>query len=221
MNGEEGVRRMSGARARAGEGLKEAGAGPRYAREEPGEATVLQLLEELKADRAELRRLLDKYRRAIEISLDAMVAVDEDGVITLWNPAAEKFFGYSSDEALGTNVEMLVPPGLRERHRRGKERFLSTGQGSIIGHVVEVEGICKDGSLMPLEMSLSAEKVDGRWVFMAILRDSAARRKLEEELKTRLVEVERLARFMVGRELKMEDLRREIAVFKKNSAEKA
>jgi len=179
------------------------------------------LVEELKADVAELKRLSDNYRRAIEISLDAMVAIDEDGVITLWNPAAERLFGYPLASALGSNVERLVPPGMRERHRRGKERFLSTGQGTIIGHVVEVEGLRSDGSLVPLEMSLSAEKVDGRWVFMAILRDDAARRKLEDELKGRLVEVERLARFMVGREIKMEELRREIAELRKNSGQKA
>src|SRR4030065_263398 len=81
-------------------------------------------------------------------------------------------------EAIGADVVRLVPPGLRERHRQGMERFLSTGQGAIIGRVVDVEGLRSDGSLVPVEMSLSAERGDGRWVFMAILRDDTARRRL-------------------------------------------
>lgn len=186
-----------------------------------GKPKALPPAGDLKRGSLELQRLSDKYRMAVEISLDAMVAADEDGRITLWNPAAEKLFGYAKQEAVGMNIDVLVPEELRERHRQGMERFLSTGQGTIIGHVVEVEGLRKDGSLVPVEISLSAEKVDGRWVFMAILRDCAARRKLEEELKTRLVEVERLARTMVGREIKMEELRKEIALLKKMVSEKA
>ena len=186
-----------------------------------GEPKALPPAGDLKRGSLELQRLSDKYRMAVEISLDAMVAVDEDGTITLWNPAAERLFGYPLEEALGTNIERLVPPGLRERHRSGKERFLSTGQGTIIGHVIEVEGLRKDGSLVPVEISLSGERVDGRWVFMAILRDDAARRRLAGDMKARLVEVERLARTMVGREIKMEELRQEIALLKKMVSEKA
>ncbi len=186
-----------------------------------GEPKALPPAGDLKRGSLELQRLSDNYRMAIEISLDAMVAADESGRITLWNPAAEKLFGYAKQEAVGMNIDVLVPEELRERHRNGKERFLSTGQGTIIGHVVEVEGLSRDGSLVDLEMSLSAEKVEGRWVFMAILRDDTARRRLEAELKTRLVEVERLARTMVGREIKMEELRKEIAALKKKVSEKA
>jgi len=178
-------------------------------------------VERLRGDIAELKSLSDKYRRAIEISLDAMVGADETGKITLWNPAAERLFGLAAHEALGTDVGRLVPPELREKHRQGVERFLATGRGAIIGHVVEVDGLRGDGTKVPVEMSLSAERVDGRWVFMAILRNDTTHKKLEGELKSRLIEVERLARTMVGREIKMEELRKEIALLKKKSGQKA
>jgi len=194
---------------------------PGRAQEVQGGREASPVVERLTGEMAELKSLSEHYHRAIEISLDAMVAADEEGKITLWNPAAEKLFGYPAREAIGADVVRLVPPGLRERHRQGMERFLSTGQGAIIGRVVEVEGLRSDGSLVPVEMSLSAERVDGRWVFMAILRDDTARRRLEGELKTRLVEVERLARTMVGREIKMEELRKEIAALKKDPGQKA
>jgi len=178
-------------------------------------------VERLRGEVAELKSLSDKYRRAIEISLDAMVGADESGRITLWNPAAERLFGFTAEEVLGTDVSRLVPPALREKHRQGMERFLATGHGELIGRVVEVEGFRNDGTIVPVEMSLSAERVDGRWVFMAILRDDTARRKLEEDLKGRLLEVERLARTMVGREIKMEELRKEINLLKKKSGQEA
>lgn len=188
---------------------------------EYGASGPLSPIEKLRGECAELKLLLERYRRAIEMSLDAMVAADEDGKVTMWNPAAERLFGYSQEEALGSNIELLVPPGFKDRHRGGMKRFLLTGEGPIIGHVVKVEGLRKDGSTMPIEMSLSAERVEGRWVFMAILRDDAERRRLEEDMKERLVEVERLAKTMVGREIKMEDLRKEIARLRNKADKKA
>ncbi|MDP2690137.1 MAG: PAS domain S-box protein, partial [Deltaproteobacteria bacterium] len=175
-----------------------------------GDFKPVTLLEGLKRERAALKKLSDDYRRAIEMSLDAMIVADESGVITLWNPAAERLFGYSREEALGMDIEALVPEDLKEKHRKGMEKFLKTGEAAIIGSVVEVEGVSKDGVRVPIEMSLSANKADNGWVFMAIVRDDTRRRKLEDELKARLVEMERLMKLMAGREIKMDELRKEV-----------
>ncbi len=183
-----------------------------------GDFKPVTLLEGLKRERAALKRLSDDYRRAIEMSLDAMISADETGVVTLWNPAAERLFGYSREEAIGMDIGALVPDDLKEKHRAGMERFLKTGEAALIGRVVEVEGVGKDGVRVPIEMSLSANKADGGWVFMAIIRDDTRRRKLEDELKTRLVEMERLTKLMVGREIKMEELRKEVLELREKAA---
>lgn len=174
------------------------------------ELKPITLLEELRSGRAEIKKLSDSYSRAVEMSIDAIVCSDEDGRITLWNRAAEKIFGYTAKEAIGLCVAALVPDELKEKHREGMARFVRTGESSLIGKVVKVEGLRKDGASVPIEMSLSANNVDGKWVFMAILRDNSERNRLEDEAQTRLIEMERLTKLMVGRELKMEELRKEV-----------
>lgn len=153
---------------------------------------------------------LEKFKTAVDISLDAIVAVDEGGKITLWNRAAVLMFGFSEAEAAGGSIEIIMPEEYREAHRRGMERFLATGEAKVIGKTVELEGLRKDGMKFPVELSLSAEKIDGKWMFTGVIRDVTQRRKLEKELEQRLTEMERMNRVMVGREIKMEELRQEI-----------
>lgn len=153
---------------------------------------------------------LEKFKAAVDISLDAIVGADEGGGITLWNRAAARMFGYSEAEAVGNRLDIIMPEEYREAHRKGMERFLATGESKVIGRLVELEGLRKDGLRFPVELSLSAEKLDGSWKFIGVIRDVTMRRKLENELEQRLAEMERMNRVMVGREIKMEELRREI-----------
>ncbi|MBI5902199.1 MAG: PAS domain S-box protein [Deltaproteobacteria bacterium] len=153
---------------------------------------------------------LEKFKTAVDISLDAILAVDEGGRITLWNRAAGLMFGYSEAEAAGGSIEIIIPDEYREAHRKGMERFLATGETKVIGKTVELEGLRKDGLKFPVELSLSAEKLDGSWMFIGVIRDMTIRRRLENELEQRLTEMERMNKVMVGRELKMEELRQEV-----------
>lgn len=153
---------------------------------------------------------LDKFKMAVDISLDAIVAVDEGGRITLWNPAAGRIFGYSDAEAVGSPVDIIMPEEYREAHRGGMERFIATGESNVIGKTVELEGLKKGGTRFPVELSLSAREMDEGWTFIGVIRDVTLRRGLEKELEQRLTEMERMNKVMVGRELKMEELRKEI-----------
>ncbi len=153
---------------------------------------------------------MEKFKTAVDISLDAIVAIDEGGRITLWNRAAARMFGYSEAEAVGSPLDIIMPEEYREAHRKGMERFLATGEAKVIGKTVELEGMRKDGSKFPVELSLSAERLNGDWMFIGVIRDVTLRRRLEKELEQRLTEMERMNRVMVGRELKMEELRQEI-----------
>lgn len=175
--------------------------------EEIRSASVIQVLK----DREEaLEKMSEDFSKAIEMSLDAIITADQSGVVVLWNPAAEKIFGYKRNEIVGMKVDLLVPEEYRELHRKGLERFLSTGESMLIGKIKEVEGLRKDGSKVSIEMSLSAQNVKGKWVFTAVIRDITERRKLEAELKQKYIEMERLNKIMVGREIRMGELREEL-----------
>ena len=163
----------------------------------------------------------NKYRMAVEMSLDAIVSAEEDGTITLWNPAAGRIFGYTEEEAAGKNISTLIPEEYRERHGVGFRRFLETGEGPLIGKTAVVEGLKKDGERFHAELSLAAEVSDGRWVFTVVIKDITERKSLEDELRKNLKDLETLNKFLVRRELKMEELRREIKRLKERLGEGA
>lgn len=187
----------------------------------PSSTMVLEasrFFKELERRDAEIKKTGGVFRRAIEMSLDAIVSADESGRVILWNLAAERIMGYPRVEAIGMPLETLIPLEYRERHREGFRMFLKTGTGALIGKVSEIEGLRRDGTRFPLEMSLTAEKNSGRWVFMAVIRDISYRKDLEDRLKVKLCEMERLNKLMVGRELKMEELRAEIRTLRSKAA---
>jgi len=126
----------------------------------------------------------------VAASLDAIVCADGQGRITLWNPAAERMFGYQEAEAIGQPLTIILREEDRAAHEAGFSHFLKTGKGTLIGNITETTGLRKDGSAFPKEMSLSAEKVEGEWLFTAILRDISERKKAEEKLQQRLTEAE-------------------------------
>jgi len=150
-----------------------------------------------------------EYERTLEMSFDAIISVDGNGLIRVWNRAAERIFGYSKEEAMGAPVEMIIPVEYRERHREGFKGFSSTGRGRFIGDVMEVEGLRKDGSRLPIELSLTSIKIN-EWYATAVVRDITERKKLEDALERKFEETERMNRLMVGRELKIGEMKREI-----------
>ena len=144
-------------------------------------------------------------------TLDAIIMVDSEGNVSFWNNAAERMFGYSVKEAIGKPIHgLIIPSPLREAHIKGFEKFRKTGSGPVIGKILELEAIRKDGETFPVELSLSAVKTDEGWNAVGVVRDISERKILEERFRTKLDELERMNNLMVGRELKMEELRKEI-----------
>lgn len=124
----------------------------------------------------------ERYRRLVESSVDAIVSCDEGRRIVGWNPAAEDMFGYSSDEVVEKQLDdLLVPDAYRDGHVEGYQRFLETGDGVIMGRTVEIEAKRKGGETLPVEMSLSAARIDGSFRFTAIIRDITDRKRMEVE----------------------------------------
>ncbi len=128
------------------------------------------------AERA-LARAEARYRSVVDTAVDAMVVIDERGVIQAMNLSAERIFGYPAGEALGRNVSMLMPEPYASNHDRFLENYRRTGIRKIIGIGREVEGRRKDGSTFPLELSI-AEWFDGdQRFFTGIMRDITQRKK--------------------------------------------
>jgi PAS domain S-box-containing protein len=154
---------------------------------------------------AGVRASESRLRAMLESALDAVVTIDHSGRILGWNQAAETTFGYPADEALGSEMaELIVPPSLRDRHRRGLARFLETEQPVVLDSRIELTGLRKDGAEFPLELTITRIGVPGPPTFTGYLRDISDRKQAEEDLRAsraRLVEVADAERRRIQRNL--------------------
>jgi len=126
---------------------------------------------------------------------DAMIVIDERGVMHSFSAAAERLFGYSAAEVLGKNVKILMPAPYRESHDGYLDRYKATGERRIIGIGRVVVGERKDGSTFPLELSVGEMKTGQQRYFTGFIRDLTERQKTEarlQELQAELVHVSRL-----------------------------
>jgi protein-histidine pros-kinase len=139
-------------------------------------------MDELRRNRDELRASELRFRAVVQSAGDAIIISDESANVRFWNSGAESIFGYTEEEIVGHPIEILMPEQYRARHRAGFERFRSTGRSQIIGHTVELEGLRKDGSIFPLELSLAAWTNGNGTMFTAIIRDISERKRTEELL---------------------------------------
>jgi PAS domain S-box-containing protein len=152
-----------------------------------------QLMERL--DVETLARAREEHYEAIVVSaLDGVVGMDHEGRITEFNPAAERMFGRTKDEALGRPLaETLIPPRLRGDQWAGLRRYLETGESTILGRRLELIGMRADGSEFPAELAIIRVPGDGPPTFTGFVRD-ITRRSLAEAERNALLEGERLAR---------------------------
>jgi PAS domain S-box-containing protein len=139
----------------------------------------------------EIKRAKEFSENLIETAQDAIVCIDEEGMVGVWNHAAEKIFGYSSSEIMGQPITTIIPERFRERHVEGLKRFLQTGQAKIIGKSMELSGITKEGIEIPIELSLSFQKTENeRYSFTGIIRDRTFEMKAKNELLANAKELE-------------------------------
>ena len=115
---------------------------------------------------------------------DGIIMLNNEEEISYWNEAAGKMFDYSKEEAIGRKLhETIIPDRFEEDHLKGFRRFKETGQGPIIGKTVELTAIKKDGSEFPIELSLSAVKLKGKWNAVSIIRDITERKRIEKSVR--------------------------------------
>ncbi|MDO9295222.1 PAS domain S-box protein [Bradyrhizobium sp.] len=131
-----------------------------------------------------LRESEQLARGIIDTALDAFVQIDEKGRIRNWNTQAETIFGWSQDEALGQKLgELIIPEIHRAGHASGIARFLSTGEGPILGRRIEIEALRRDGREIKVELSVTALKRRDGFVFNGFIRDLTDRIAAEDRIR--------------------------------------
>jgi PAS domain S-box-containing protein len=134
------------------------------------------LLEEIKTSEERSSGIIDG-------SIDAIITINQDGIIQSFNLAGENMFGYSAADVIGENVKMLMPSPYRNEHDSYLANYRDTGEKKIIGIGREVFARRKDGSLFPMDLSISEIDLQGQKLFGGIIRDITARREAEESLQ--------------------------------------
>lgn len=125
-----------------------------------------------------------RIRLIIESSLSAIVIMDSYGIITDWNPQAEKMFGWTKDEAIGRRLdELIIPSTQRDAHRQGLQHFLHTGIGPLLNQLIEQTAIRRDGSEFPVELSISPLKLGNAYIFSGFIHDITERKRLEHRFR--------------------------------------
>ncbi len=124
-----------------------------------------------------------RWRAIIESAVDGIIMIDRHGHIEFFNPAAERLFGYRSDEVSGRNVSMLMPQPYAEEHDHYLTRYLMTGDPHIIGIGREVTARRKNGTTFPIHLSVGELSLEGETKFTGIVRDLTDRANLERKLR--------------------------------------
>lgn len=147
------------------------------------------LAQALAAQAAQAQVILDS-------ALDAVITIDDHGVTLAWSPRAQELFGWSAADVVGRPVEeFIIPPALRGAHRQGLAHYRDTGEGPVLGTVLTINAIDRDGREFPVELAVStAVPSAGGTTFIAFVRDISERRGAETAVAAALAEAEAASR---------------------------
>jgi len=128
----------------------------------------------------------------VKESAEAIVVTDPAGIIRLWNDGAARMFGYPVEEAMGQNLDIIIPEKLRERHWKGYFQTMATGSTKYGDKLLSVPATHRDGQRLSIEFSVALLRDDiGQIVgISAIMREVSERRNIERELRTKISELE-------------------------------
>ena len=135
-----------------------------------------QTVDSLRASVIHTQAILDNM-------VDAVITINAQGLMESFNPAACAMFGYTAAEAIGCNVSVLMPPPHREQHDGYLANFRASGEARIIGRPRELEGQRKNGTVFPINLSVSKLELPGRTTFIGLIMDITRRRENEDEIR--------------------------------------
>lgn len=141
-------------------------------------------LRQVRQVQAKLRESEEKFRAISTAAQDAIIVLDDRGSIVFWNEAATRIFGFSEQEALGQNAHVfLAPARYRHSYTAAWRRFAKDGHSTAIGTVLELEAERKDGTELPVEISVASAQIKGHWHAAGIVRDITERKQSERQLR--------------------------------------
>lgn len=151
-------------------------------------------VDELNRSRHQLLEREAKLNSILNASIEGIIVIDTSGLIVSINAAVENIFGYSADELIGNSVNLLMPMTIRKKKDYYIEKYLRIFVPKVIGQIREVEGLRKDGSLVPLDMTIAEFPLDGQQYFSGIVRDVSARKLQELQEKEHLEKLAHVTR---------------------------
>ncbi|MBW9261479.1 MAG: PAS domain S-box protein [Candidatus Thiodiazotropha sp. (ex. Lucinisca nassula)] len=148
--------------------------------------------EKLRASEAQYREANSKLRESeafksaiVENALLGVITIDEKGHVVEFNPAAVDIFGYAKEQAIGSDLaDLIIPKHLRKAHRNGIKRYLETGKANVLGNRMELSALRSDGNEIPVEISISSNRVGGTSYFTAFVTDLTEKRSAEAALRS-------------------------------------
>jgi two-component system, LuxR family, sensor kinase FixL len=150
--------------------------------------------DELNYSRHQLLEREAKLNSILNASIEGIIVIEMSGEIVSVNSAVENIFGYSAEELIGNSVNLLMPIALRKKQEYHLEKYLRTFIPKVLGQIREVEGLRKDGSLVPLDMTVAEFPLDGVQYFSGIVRDVSARKYQEQQEKEHLEKLAHVTR---------------------------
>lgn len=151
---------------------------------------------------AALAQSEERFHGIAEAAQDAIIMIDHSGKLTYWNPAAERIFGYRSDEIAGRDLHhILVAPQYLSAYEEGFKMFQDTGTGPMLGKTLELTAIRRDGSEFPVSLAVSALRLNNGWHAVGIVRDISDRQHAEELRKRLAAIVESSTVAIIGKDL--------------------
>ncbi len=124
-----------------------------------------------------------KTRSIIENSQDALIVINKESTVVMWNASATTIFGFKFDEIIGKSIEIIIPDGFKKLHFAGINRVIDGGERKLLGKgAIEIEGVHKNGTIIPIDLALNTYTIDYEIFFSANIRDISERKALSMEL---------------------------------------
>ncbi|MBT5320283.1 MAG: PAS domain S-box protein, partial [Chloroflexi bacterium] len=131
-----------------------------------------------------------RFAAVLETMVDAVITIDERGTVLSGNSAVKRIFGYDPDDMVGRNVSMLMPAAFSVEHTSYIQKYLETGEATIIGIGRETTGLRSDGTEFPIDLAISESHVGPRRLFTGIVRDISERKQAEAKIQSLNLELE-------------------------------
>ncbi len=151
---------------------------------------IIHLLDKAKQHTLKLEITNKKLDSILQHANNAIISINKESILTLWNPQAEIMFGYKEDDVIGKLMtELIIPPQYREKHTQGMNHMLKTGKASLLNKTIEIIAQRKNTEIFPVELSLFQSKFGEEPEYTAIIRDVTERKKTDDSLKAAYKEI--------------------------------